>query len=536
MKRDVICIVWVLFAFLLLRAEIAAQGLMNNGAFFIGSSGSFVHIGGASDFILQNTIPGRMVFDNVTVDFSGSGLSTLTVPYDSYITVNGNLNLHDSLILEASSSGMASLITNGTVTGNYAAVEEYLHQDRWHLVSPPVSNALSNVYMGIYLKYFKENDSTWNYIWATNTPLNVAGGYAVWSSSGLMGNTKVFYKGLLNTGDKNPSLSYNFGSGKGDGWNLIGNPYPSAVDWNTNWTTSAVDATIYVYNGSQYLTWNRNLGGYGTKTDGSIPSTQGFWIKANNINPSITIPNSERIHSPQSFYKEGNLTENLNNLLNIKAEGNGYSDIALIGFHPDATEGFDSDFDAYKIMGIYAAPQIYSKIPGINLSVNILPKVFDGRIVQLGFQVGYDTTYTLTVTGISNLQPGVNVFLEDQLASFDDFVYLNKTPVYTFLAKEEDNPERFRLHYFRGQEPWGIHLQKEDILIYAYDKTIYIVTEEPQKAAGRVEIYNMLGGLEYFGELSPKYINTINFQQKFGYYIVKVINNAYFCTGKVYIR
>ncbi|MBN1338111.1 MAG: hypothetical protein JXA03_02245 [Bacteroidales bacterium] len=254
---------------------------------------------------------------------------------------------------------------------------------------------------------------------------------------------------------------------------------------------------------------------------------------ANSVSDCSDVENSPCL---PSIMCDINGTDNLNNFLHFKVTGNGYTDITLIGFHPDATEGFDSDFDAYKIMGIYAAPQFYSVIPGTDLSVNILPAAYNGRVVQLGFEVGYDTTYTLTVTGTGNLQPGVNIFLEDKLSPFDRYIHLNKTPVCTFYAGPGEDPFRFRLHYHVGQQPGGLYLQKEDVRIYSDDKTIYIVSKYPEKADGVAEIYNISGGLEYRGDLKPLQLNTINFEEKFGYYIVKVINNAYFCTGKVYIR
>lgn len=512
-----------------------SQGLINNNAFIRASSGSYIHFGGSNDYFIRSASPSGTILDNMTVDMQGAGLHDLVIPDDSYLTVNGNLTLFDSLHLKASSTSMSSLISKGAVTGNMSSVEQYLSQDRWHLVSPPVSYSLSNVYLGIYLKYFNEPDSTWNYILSPSYSLGVTKGYAVWSSSGATGNATVRFNGSLNTGDKNPSLTYNPGAGKGDGWNLIGNPYPSPVEWSTNWTTSNVDATIYVYNGIQYLTWNRNLGGYGTKTDGSIPSTQGFWVKANNSNPAMTIPNSERLHSQQSFYKNSENKNDLNNLLTLQVEGNGYTDMTLVGFHPAATDGFDSDFDAYKIFGVYDAPQLYSIIPGYELTVNILSRVYPNRIVQLGFMVGYDTTYQISATDIVNLTPGLTIYLEDKLSHNDQFINLIKDPVYMFSAHPDDSDERFLLHYFLNPDPGSIHSPSEDITIYSHKSNIYIYSRNPIPVDGKAMIYNMTGQLEKAVTLQAKQLNIINFEEKLGYYIVKVINNTYFCTGKVYI-
>lgn len=514
-----------------------AQGLKNNGAFIRGSTGSYLSFQGGGDMVIDNTWPGRLELDNMRVDFTGSGQYHLTLKDDSYLTVNGHLILADSLLLPASSGGMASLITRGTVTGNLACVEQYLTQDRWHLVSSPLSNALSGVYSGIYLKYFKEPDSTWNYIVATNIPLTAGKGYAAWSASGMTGNATVRFKGTLNTGDISPAITYNPGAGMGDGWNLIGNPYPSGLEWNTSWTRSKVDATMYVYDGSQYLTWNCNLGGYGTKGNGDIPSTQGFWIKANASGPSITIPNSERIHSPQSFYKHGESREDLNNLLTFKVEGNGYSDVTIMGFHPQATDSFDSDYDAYKIFGIYDAPQLYSIIPGYDLSVNIMCRVHHRRTVLVGLKVGAEKQYRLTMTGQVNMSVGYRVFLEDLLQPLANLTELKLNSPFFFQARPQDEPERFLVHFIDMfiDDPLPPDAGPE-ALVYAWEKNVYIWIPGEDNSRPEAIVYDMLGHPVASGFITTGTLNKLPVREKSGNYVVIIRNSHYICPHKVFIR
>ena len=51
--------------------------------------------------------------------------------------------------------------------------------------------------------------------------------------------------------------------------------------------------------------------------NGEIPPAQGFWVKANGTSPSITIPESERIHTGSGFYKAG-LSETFQDKCNRK--------------------------------------------------------------------------------------------------------------------------------------------------------------------------------------------------------------------------
>ncbi len=79
------------------------------------------------------------------------------------------------------------------------------------------------------------------------------------------------------------------------GWNLVGNPTPSTVNWNaaSGWTKTNMDGTIYVWDPNDttggYKTWNGTTGNLGS---GRIAPFQAFWVKANASSPSLTCTNS----------------------------------------------------------------------------------------------------------------------------------------------------------------------------------------------------------------------------------------------------
>ena len=75
------------------------------------------------------------------------------------------------------------------------------------------------------------------------------------------------------------------------GWNLIGNPTPSTIDWNSSsWTKTNMDGTIYVWDPStgNYRTWNGSTGDLG---NGLIAPFQAFWVKANAASPLLKCDN-----------------------------------------------------------------------------------------------------------------------------------------------------------------------------------------------------------------------------------------------------
>lgn len=136
---------------------------------------------------------------------------------------------------------------------------------------------------------------------------------------------------------------------------------------------------------------------------------------------------------------------NIDNLLRLSVDGNTYSDQTIIIFIDGATEGFDSDYDAYKLAGIPAAPQFYSIISCCNLAVNALPLMVSDVTVQMGFEVGATTTYTISATDLYTFDPSITIHLFD---SIDDvLVNLRSDSVYSFMASPGDITERFKVYF-----------------------------------------------------------------------------------------
>jgi hypothetical protein len=508
------------------------QGITNSGGYITGSSTNYLKVSGSGDMTLSATTADQTTLGHLSVDFTGSGTYKLTIPHDSYVTIDGNLSLADSLLLQAnSSSNMASLITNGTVTGAYAIVEQHLSADQWHMVSSPVASAVSGVYTGIYLYKWNEPDSTWAFITSTTEALTVTRGYHAYSASSISSPTDVEFTGLLNTGNHTvSSLTYNSGSNKGDGWNEIGNPFPSAIEWNSSWTKSNIDNTIYMYDGTQYKTWNYTLPAPSNSLpNGEIPPTQGFWVKANASNPSLTIPNSERIHSSNTLYKGG---EEIQNIISLNIEGNGYSDKMSVGMFANATNDFDGNYDAYKLLGIEAAPQLYSWDLNHQYAVNLLAESIDNCEVLLGLRTGTAEEYTISFDGIANFDQSVEIYLEDKASG--EMINIRETEFYNFYTEEGTDEGRFILHF--NPETTGINPlnSNNSISIYSFDKTICINYQHSIPAT--MHVYDLLGKEILQSNVASNQLNKFNIDSDKGYYIVKVISNGELKTQKVFIN
>ena len=134
------------------------------------------------------------------------------------------------------------------------------------------------------------------------------------------------------------------------------------------------------------------------------------------------------------------------NSLKLTIVGNGYSDQTFVVIIPGSTTGFDSQYDAYKLMGIYAAPQLYSIISCCNLSVNTIPELYNGMEIQLGNRFGADNSYTISANGLYTFGTDTTIVLED--TKENEFINLMSDSSYTFTGLESDAHDRFKLHYY----------------------------------------------------------------------------------------
>jgi len=395
--------------------------------------------------------------------------ATLTIPGAEYMTVYGKLTNNSDktgLVIQSSSSGNGSLIIIGTVTGR-ATVERYIYayspgrDNGWHEIGSPVNN------MAISGSDFAPGANDDLYIWneTTNTWLNdkVSGnnitnltngtGYLVAYQTLSQRN----YSGTLNNTNVNVSLSYT--SGQGNGWNLLGNPFSSAIIWNdTNWSLPAtVSGTAEV--------WNGRSGNYNAVVArGIIPSTNGFFVQTSSA-ATLTIPAAARVHDGTNNHKVASVINPKETLtFKISNDTNTYSDKSILGFRPGATEDWDIAYDAHKLFSfIKTAPQIWTTTNGENFIVNYLPEVTTAYDVPLNFKAGINAVYHLTIKGVNSFK-NISLVLEDLLTGKK--IDLSKENSYDFSATKQDGINRFVLH-INGVTAVTPHNKPERVRVFA---------------------------------------------------------------------
>ncbi|KAF0200172.1 MAG: hypothetical protein FD170_3725 [Bacteroidetes bacterium] len=462
-------------------------------------------------------IVGNAACGSLTID-NGAGLiigSTGTLTVTGNMTTANNVYIYDG----------GSLITNGTVTGT-ATVQKNINDADFHLFTLPVNQSLpaSPTFIGYYVDDYIEANGEWTRLVDADN-LQPLRGYSIANESGAV---SLEFSGSLFTGNQLfPGLSYTPAAGGYlYGWNLVGNPFPSAIDMDVAALTSTgLNGFAYVWNGSNYVS-GPLLGGVGTLTDNVIPSAQGFFVRTEAAGASLTIPNTARVHSSQAFYKNSQTFENT---IMLTASGNGAEDRMMFAVNPEASAGYDSNLDAYKLFGNADAPQLYTTFGEQNYSISTVDVIEADTEFPVMFTAGADGNYTITASFPESFMTGSPINLTDLLTGLRQD--LRQNPVYAFNASVGDDANRFKLSFATlgiGEQP-GLNIG-----VYAVDGQIRLLLPEAMK--GTVNITNLSGQALYSRNFSASGELGINASFPAGVYLVSVVTAQGTATRKVFVN
>jgi hypothetical protein len=408
----------------------------------------------------------------------------------------------------------ASLLDNSNLTvSGTATVERTIVGGEWHLISSPVSNALSGMFVNSYLQKHTENSNAYTDIKTVNVPLTPVKGFALFDAAGITAQ----YAGTLNTGSQSASLTRT-GLSPAKGFNLVGNPYCSSVDWDavSGWTKTHLNNATYIHVNN--ATWASYVAGVGTNGGTRyIAPGQGFFVQVTTgfTTGTLAMDNQVRVNNVTPFFKDA-----VGNLVRLEVSGNGYTDEAVVRILPEATTEFDGNYDANKFFGdADEAAQIYS-LGSEPLSINALPEPGN---VAMGVRTKTAGVYTIAATEVNDFSA---VSLEDtKTGIFTDILKGS----YSFSFTPGENEQRFVLHF----APLSI-TGTENIPsnIYSYANTVYVDLKD--NISGTIFIYNISGQLVASAP-AVKGLNKINVANT-GIYIVKVISDKSSNVKKVWIQ
>jgi len=263
--------------------------------------------------------------------------------------------------------------------------------------------------------------------------------------------TKAFL-GNLNNG----YISYGITASSSEvdlkGFNLVGNPYPSSIDWQaaSGWTRSNLVSTG---GGYDMWIWNPTANNYGVFNSATgtgtnsvtryIAPMQGYFVRASG-NGNLGMNNNVRVHNGAgNWFKNTEIIPGLLSVIVQSETDNSFDEVNLLfGFtanQPGAMKLFSR---------VPTAPSLYMPSGSESFSVRYLTSTADNTMVPIMFKPGRDGNYTLNCNFDDN--EFAIVTLEDRQTNYIQNMKAGNT--YNFQSSASDDVSRFVLHFGPGNE------------------------------------------------------------------------------------
>ena len=444
-----------------------------------------------------------------------------TLKITNWVHVNGG-----SLTFENNASLVQSndtAINSGNII--YERETTPLKQYDFTYWSSPVANStLSQLATNSLFYNFNPTSNNWVYQNGATT-MAPGSGYIGRAPSGLTyAPTQIVetsFVGAPNNGVINTSIIKSASA-----YNLIGNPYPSALDADSfiAANSSVINGTIYlwthstamtnnVYTVNDYAKYNYTGGLVTSPLDmtggitlaGKITAGQGFFVEAKTSladgTYSAIFNNGMRVAGNNTqFFKNGasentttSISEGLERhrvWLSLRSPQGAYNQM-LVGYVQGATNDFDSLFDG-KTLAVGNTVSIYTKIGADNLSIQAKSLPFsETDTIPFAYSTTLNGELTIYLDNFDGDFTTQNLYLLDKTANI---LHNIKEAPYTFVTTNGNFEERFELRFTNQTLGTTIPtVTDNDIKISTANHQLEIIS--PAMAIKKVAVYDILGKL-----------------------------------------
>lgn len=442
--------------------------------------------------------------NNGTVTFSGSSAQSIagTATFNNIdcnnaagVNITGNINLGGVLTLNSSglfdadgpsNTGVFTVLSTSVNAGGRIAalpipsnfigdvtIQRFIHSQTggdWRYISVPITTGnnlgLVQTAIGVTGNFSDRSTSAQfpNVVDAGNTNPSVftntgAGFVAVNGSGGTVASTSLSsrvgyaaynfnngpvtasYRGQIEKGNSIPiAISSTNGN-----YNLVPNPFPSAIDWD-NVTKSTVNDAIWLRTANNIFT--SYVGGVGSPANepfvgwtGEIAIGQAFWVQSNGAGSTLTFKEADKTSNSFEFLRQ----EEPINYFRVKLASATQSDDAVIRFHENGSDYFNPNFDAPKRKnGNYVSSlgansylniSTYVLDPGTDYSINTVGMINCSKSIKIKLEDAMLGNYTMTFGDLDKMQLGYSIVLRDNLLNKD--VAVNESTSYTFAVTSD---------------------------------------------------------------------------------------------------
>jgi len=433
---------------------------------------------------------------------------------DGTLNANGNLTLVSDATQTALIDGTGSGSVNGSIT-----MQRYLPSGfGYKYYSSPFTSATVNELAddldltASFPTFYRYDESRTSAGWVDYTDpagaLTPMHGYAAnFGSSSAAKTTDI--SGTVNNGTLAPVTLYNHNNTYTKGFNLMGNPYPSPIDWDAagGWTRTNIDDAIYFFNAG---TTDQYVGTYssyinGVSSDGVanniIASMQGFFIHVSDgtypVSGTFGMANAVRVNDLSPVFHKSAPKDDipLIRLTVSYKDATEYSDAVTIYFDENSSSRFEKSFDALKLMNTDPrSPNLYAvSNDWVNLSIQSLPFSPDSiTIVPLGIRTSQDKNVIFTATDINMMPYGMKIYLRDTHTGL--YFTLNENQPAEVLSTTGEFNKRFSLVFaLKDIRP---EISDEELYyVYASQGTVFTGINTPAECEATIKMYDLTGRL-----------------------------------------
>ncbi|HSD08144.1 fibronectin type III domain-containing protein [Flavobacterium sp.] len=453
---------------------------------------------------------------NVVVGVSGGTNADAVLKIESGLDVKSS----GALIFENNSSLVQVsdiAVNSGNITykRNTAALKKF---DYVYWSSPVAGQQLGTMAPNTDLIYSWE--SSWNPV-SGGIAMTNGKGYIIRATTDMTSQEGVFLGEPKNGIVKVATL----GTGQ---YNLIGNPYPSAIDadlfiranqalisgalyfWTHN-TARALNGTgtQYVYFSDDYASYTLT-GGTGTGSaaisggrppSGDIASGQAFFVASSGLG-NFVFNNSMRIISSgknsqffkQSRTKKSATVEKNRIWLNLTNDGGAFKQL-LVGYVTGATNDFDGLYDGVSMDGNKFI-DFYSIGNSFNYTIQGRTLPFStSDVVPLGYKTTIEGTFSIGIDKGDGVFVDQPVYLEDkQTNSLHDL----KKGDYSFTTVKGEFKDRFVLRYSDaklGTSDTESQTKVNEVIVSVKNGRIKVNSAD--EAISLIKVFDLKGSLVY---------------------------------------
>ncbi len=366
-------------------------------------------------------------------------------------------------VLESEAGNLASLMLpeNATNAGD-ANVKLLLPQDRYWYLSTPLKNAEAGWFKPAevadkdYVYVFEVVNNRWKWVRLGQT--DVENKRSIEQMQGVAtyyyDNAKQLdYTGAINNEDVVKETN-------DPGYHLIGNPFPTAIDWSWDnsegwdregfsnsiwsWVNVGDERVVQTYNG-EFDIVTPLIEGYNSENASHIPAYQSVWVKQTADSATMVIKKSVQVNDNSAPLKRASSKKKDYELIRVRAENNKALDEAVVFFSDGLSTGIGSEDAEKRFNGSSDIPEIYTRANDKPMVINGLPAIEgDSYKVSLSVRNRVEGSVKLSF-GLEKFSDAYDVFLEDKLNG--NWANVRMLEGYTYEpSKTGDDDDRFVIH------------------------------------------------------------------------------------------